>query len=430
MQIIFPETKIFTQENHPAFDSKAYLPEEPPPNIVPYQQLRLKDRLRWKFFRKLNEGRNVSNRGEKIDGRTIKRVLLFRYDAVGDYIVSTPVIRWLKAAIPDIEIDVVSSYRNDSIAKIDSFIHQTFPIHPKHGFRPSWVRMIREVRKYDYEVIFALAFTRMTKCAILARSVSEKAKIVTILNPNRRDIYGQLFDHQIEHFPWQEHWIKTMLRTAVETIEPVVEPDKSESMPYLPIDEQSWRKVEKILHEEKLAHKGLNENIFPGKNWSGESPQPTQGAPYCVVNISAFTKNRQWKTALCVVVCKEILASYPDLRIFVSGAPDDKKEIREIVRSVNDERCGHIPMKLTEFFAFLAGAKFLISPDTAPLHIAAVAGVPVVGLYAEYIKICEWYPYGGVPFALVLGTDPETINCIEPEKIIEATKILQNQINP
>jgi ADP-heptose:LPS heptosyltransferase len=398
MRSFFPTTQIFTRNNHPS----AIPGFVPPEFIEPFdpakiQKKTLSEHIRHNFFRALG-GRSVWERPTSlIDGHSLKRILLFRYDAIGDFIVSTPVIRWLATALPGVEIDILTSYRNDSLISNDPFVSHTVPIHPGHNMHKSWIEGIRRTRPRNYDLILGLVFTRMTKCALLARAIAPRADKITILHNRRQHTYGLVFNRQIPHYDWLEHWAITMLRVVTDSISPVVQPPANVAHPYIALEEKSWRSAIELLQKHGLGYAlPANGNVLQGKHWQGEPPQSYDGHPYGVINISAFTKNRQWNSEACIAVCRELLTSYGNLRLFVTGAPDARQ-------------------------AIVAGCSFLISPDTATLHMAAAADKPIVGLYAEYIKIAEWYPFTRAPFVLLLSTNPHSINAIETDKIIEAT---------
>lgn len=431
MKSFFSTTQIFTRSNHPSA-----IPNFAPPEFIePFdptkiQKKTLSEHIRHNFFRLLG-GKSVWHRPTApIDGRTLKRVLLFRYDAIGDFIVSTPVIRWLATALPGVEIDILTSYRNDNLVANDPFVSQTFPIHPGHNMHRSWIEGIRNTKPRNYDLVLGLVFTRMTKCAFLARSIAPAAEKITIQHNRRQNTYGLVFNRQVPHYDWLEHWAITMLRVVTDNITPVVPPPANVAHPYIALEEHSWRSAIKLLEQYNLGYALPNNgNVLQGKHWQGEPPRPRNGYPYGVVNISAYTKNRQWNSESCIAVCRELLASYGDLRLFVTGAPDARQDIADIVTAVGNTRCLPLTVGLMEALAIVAGSSFVISPDTATLHMAAAADKPIVGLYAEYVKVAEWYPFTTAPFALLLSTNPHSINAIETEKVIEATYQLIAEAN-
>ncbi|MDW8465113.1 MAG: glycosyltransferase family 9 protein [Chloroherpetonaceae bacterium] len=119
--------------------------------------------------------------------------------------------------------------------------------------------------------------------------------------------------------------------------------------------------------------------------------------------------------------------------MFVTGAPAEKQVVQTVVETVRNARCQALMLPLLSAAAAISGAKFVLTPDTATVHIASAAGVPVVGLYATLRSIAEWYPYQS-PFALLLSPNEGSINQIPIvrvsdaiEKLCEETQLCKKQ---
>jgi ADP-heptose:LPS heptosyltransferase len=356
----------------------------------------------------------------KINGEKIKKVLIFRYDAIGDYIITSPLIRWLRQAKPNLQIDIITSFRNDSIIRRDPLINNTYPIHPAKNYLTSWKGAINKAKLNDYDIIFGLVFTYMTKCALFAVSISPRSEKITIMHDTRSDIYGKVFNRQIEHHQWREHWATTMLRAGTESLHFDKSGDNKSATPYIYFYNEDIEEVHHLIKKYGLKYNINRENIFLPE---GNNEQSFNGVPYCIINLSAYSPNRRISESKCSILCKMILSKFAELIVFVTGSINDKGSILAVVDTVGSARCLPLFMKLSEFVAFTAGASFIISPDTATIHIAAAAKVPVIGLYAELIKVAEWYPLN-TNFAIVLSPDPYTINAIDNNKVLEAISLL------
>jgi heptosyltransferase I len=73
------------------------------------------------------------------------------------------------------------------------------------------------------------------------------------------------------------------------------------------------------------------------------------------------------------------------LRVYVCGAPSKiERQIGAEIARLMKEPCVNLVGEdtLIEFYATLARAKVLITPDSGPAHMATAVGVPVIGLYA------------------------------------------------
>jgi len=65
----------------------------------------------------------------------------------------------------------------------------------------------------------------------------------------------------------------------------------------------------------------------------------------------------------------------------VSFGPGEENLARDVVRAAGDPPPVAIPLALGPLMALLRRAKFIVSADTGPLHLASALGMPVIGLY-------------------------------------------------
>jgi ADP-heptose:LPS heptosyltransferase len=113
----------------------------------------------------------------------------------------------------------------------------------------------------------------------------------------------------------------------------------------------------------------------------------------------------------------------------VTAAPSEWERVRALVELVGTPRWVEFRGTLFELIALVAGARWVLSPDTAVVHIAAALGKPVVGLYNELIKAAEWYPFG-VPSVLAVSPALEGICFMPPGAVVEAVERLFGQVIP
>ncbi len=432
---------IFTRNNHPAFnphlsflDYQRYavwdIAEWQAANRgeLGFRRLSLSDRIRRVFFSALSGRRQWQPPTEPIDGRSLQRILLFRYDAIGDYICSSPVLRWLKAAHPTLQIDVVSSHRNDTLVRADFNVAHAYPIHPRQSFHPSWIGLVRTLRTVQYDAILALVFTRMSKAALLASLISRTAKKISIQHDRRAAIYGLVFDYQVPAVAYEEHWSRTMLRAATASIAFAHAPATHDLPTYLSLRSCDVEPVLHVVQHQNLDFSLTSENVFIDAVPTSLAPLRFSGQPYCVVNVSAspLKPDCAWSVERVVEVCKTLVHHYPELMVFVTGAPLEQTKVEAAVAAVGSPRCQALMLPLLQISAAIAGAKFVLTPDTAVVHIASAAGVPVVGLYSQLRSIAEWYPYQS-PFALLLSPNEGSINQIPVSLVHEALERVRSE---
>lgn len=112
---------------------------------------------------------------------------------------------------------------------------------------------------------------------------------------------------------------------------------------------------------------------------------------YAALAPSAGTLVKRWPPARFA----ELAARLPIASIIVGG-PGDAALGREIA-SLSNGRALSLAGKtsLKELAAILRGARFLVCPDTGPMHIAAALGVPVFAIFGPTSPV-RTGPYGNI----------------------------------
>jgi ADP-heptose:LPS heptosyltransferase len=75
------------------------------------------------------------------------------------------------------------------------------------------------------------------------------------------------------------------------------------------------------------------------------------------------------------------LAAQHGWRGIITFGPGEESLAQELVSSAGNPPPIALPLGLGPLMALLRRAKFLVSADTGPLHLASALGTPVVGLY-------------------------------------------------
>ena len=106
--------------------------------------------------------------------------------------------------------------------------------------------------------------------------------------------------------------------------------------------------------------------------------------PYVVLFPGASARQKQWPAAQFAQVAQALGAALgPGTRLVLAGSPADEPLARRIVQAAGpatplDNRCGQTD--LPGLAALLAGARLVVSNDTAAAHFAVLAGTPTLVL--------------------------------------------------
>jgi ADP-heptose:LPS heptosyltransferase len=94
---------------------------------------------------------------------------------------------------------------------------------------------------------------------------------------------------------------------------------------------------------------------------------------------------KSWPTERWVTVIRAVLAHDPNVKIALTGAPSEREMTDTIVTAANDARVSSIAgeTSLRRLLALLTLAHSTISVDTGPAHAAAAVGCPLVVLFGS-----------------------------------------------
>ncbi len=100
-------------------------------------------------------------------------------------------------------------------------------------------------------------------------------------------------------------------------------------------------------------------------------------------NASDMLPQRRWPAERYAALIDMILEAHDDVVVLITGAAAERAEAASLAASVDNERCVNFAgqVELDELTALYGLAIVMVSNDSGPVHFAALAGLPVVGLY-------------------------------------------------
>lgn len=334
-----------------------------------------------------------------IDAARVRRVLVMRYDAIGDMVVTTPVLELLHRRLPDARIDVVSSRRNHSLLRDDDRVGKRFIL--GDGIA-AMLRLARQARGEGYDVIFSFVLHRTTRGGMLANLIGGPGALkVTLEHPSRRELYATLFNAQIP-IPRDRY---TMAEMQVRLVCATFGWEFDESM------------VEIGLRLPPAARRRAEEFLASGSI-----------DRFIALNISSGNPFRRWSMHRNIEFLEALLRREPEMHVVVISAPNEVYEARQIADTAPG-RAFAWPAgdDILEVAALLEHAEVVISPDTSIVHLAAAARRPVLVLYSRLASfITEWMPHG-VEFEAVVTAMREPLDTIAPQRVLEAYAALRDR---
>lgn len=261
------------------------------------------------------------------------RICLVRLSALGDIVMCLPLIRTLQKNFPEAEITwVIGKPFYPLLEKLEGV---RFIVLPKVK---SWgdLRRARALLKpHFFDVL--LATQASFSAHIIYSCISAKRKI-GYDKFRSKDFHGFFIDERIEFHP--EHTVEGFLRFA-KTI-------------------------------------GAKEMVFDGSIPLIEKSKIEK--PYFVINPCSSKREKDWNYSNYAAIIRYVKEEF-GMEAVLTGTTVDKSVCDQIEKgSPCINLCGKT--SLQELGAILQSAKFVLSPDTGPAHIASGIGTPVIGLFA------------------------------------------------
>ncbi|MGB8542008.1 MAG: glycosyltransferase family 9 protein [Candidatus Acidiferrales bacterium] len=101
---------------------------------------------------------------------------------------------------------------------------------------------------------------------------------------------------------------------------------------------------------------------------------------YFVLNPGGGWRSKCWPAERYGILHRQLAEKY-HLRGIVTFGPGEEDLAKEIIRAAGGSAPVALPLELGPLMAALRRAKFVVSADTGPLHLASALGAQVVGLF-------------------------------------------------
>jgi ADP-heptose:LPS heptosyltransferase len=307
-----------------------------------------------------------------IDLSRVHRILIFRFDRIGDMLVTLPVLKALKQCAPHVIVSVLGSRANADLARACPAVDEVYVL------EESWLRILGQVRMFrrqEPDVVLNFVFNKTTTPAILSNLISPNGLKVG----QGPDKYGFYFNRLVKVPRFERHMTEQLAMFVEQSFGVQIAATALETELEIPVEQR--REVGEWLQQSGLKRR---------------SESDTMGTPYLVFNISAFESNRTLSQEQASRIAFT-LSRNPSIHTVIVFDPSDKAlaqlvETRQEFRSCSVFRTfGKRP--LIQLASLIAGAMVVITPDTSIIHFASAMKTPTFGIYGEAYKTVEWAPY-------------------------------------
>jgi len=335
-----------------------------------------------------------------LDLKHVDRILIFRYDRIGDMIVTTPILRTLKRLNPNLRLDVLASKSNAEIVQQNPCVNSLTIL------ETNWLRLLKQIirlRGRSYHVVLNFIFNRTTGPGILANLVAPHGYKVG-QGPDR---YAFYFNRLVKVRRFEQHMLESYVSMTEQAFG--ISFNREDLAFEIAVTSDTRHTVNEWLERQSLRRK---------------SQPKSQGLPYIVLNPSAKDVERSLEAHQAEALAKS-LSEQSQFRLVVLGSSGNdamseatrhKEEFRKnLVYRTQSSR------PLGELASLIEGALLVITPDTSIVHFASAMKTPVLAIYAPLNASQEWLPYK-VPYDVVMAGGSQRISDIEPDVLIKGTE--------
>lgn len=320
-----------------------------------------------------------------------KKVLIVRLGKIGDIIISSFVFEVLKKRFPSIEISLLTLESNSEVLKYNRDIDHL--ILSKKNLT-LYFKLFSLRAKY-YDLVIDLNDDPSSTSNII-RKIIKAYRIVGFNFSEKQSV------DLIPQPPKDKTHIIDRISFLLNGIG--IELSKSDIHPKLYLGDLENCDVEKQLE------------IFKKRN------------KIVALNLSAGAELRYWKTENWIELINRVHLEVPEIMFLPLSTHEDAHLRIKIYEKVNKKILINQNSKSFHYFAsYIYNSDFLVSPDTAAVHIASAFNKPMVAIYPDY----EWNFISWKPLSdkfIAIKSKDNLINSVSVNEVYNSFIDLYKQI--
>ncbi len=310
-------------------------------------------------------------------------ILIIKLSSIGDIVHTLPALAAIKRALPSAEISWAVEKNAAEILRGNELIDNLIEIDTRSLRRgkiigeilPDARRQLRALRKGKYDV--ALDFQGLLKSASIAKLARTKRR------------YG--FSKQNLREPASRFLLTDRVSVAEETSIYVKNLDFVKHALDISVPENDFEFP--IYTDAK--HRAEAADII----------QQTNGDPFAILNPATSWTTKQWSAERFGALADKLWEE-EQLVSIITTAPNEIELARKVLQNSRSGKVILAQPGLKGFYELAKQARIYIGGDTAPMHLAAAAGTPIVGIFGP----TEWRRNGS-PNPLDICVERTDISC-------------------
>lgn len=331
----------------------------------------------------------------KLNPHSIRNIIIFRNDKIGDMVVTYPMLRYLKMINPNFHLILYCSEYNKYLAENCPDADEVIV---EHSNIFSDFKYLMANRKVD--LMINTLSQKMSNNLMRNKFISGEKAIRAMRYSNHLmiDFYNM--------YPSSDKSYNNMTEKMLSLVYDIFETDIT--IDQVPIDFPITRNADQIV-KGFIAKCGFDS--------------------YTLVNLSTGQKKNEWTQSGYLELIGKLL-NEANSNIILVNTPQDKELANSLVSQFANKRLQHYPetKDLFEIAGIIKYADMVITPDTAIVHFASLCGTPLLALYTgDGNNLNDWSPFN-TQFKIVMAEPQKKVEDIPIEKVWSAYLELHSQI--
>ncbi len=292
---------------------------------------------------------------------SIQRILVIRFSSIGDIVLTTPLIRNIRARFPEAQIDFVTKHEFFELLQTNPHLDTVYTYNSQSGLQGLWMlgltlwhnhyNVCIDIHK-NYRSYALRCLVRSTQTVTYSKHIIRRTLLVKA---------GVNYYTEILRIP--ERYLKQLKPFGV-----VDDGKGSELFP----SETHYTKANSIFRQENLNEDQL------------------------AIGFGAIAAHplKEWPAERFITLGRQLVRRH-HARILLFGGPGDIQKVEHIAKQIPNDPivlCGRL--SLLESAAALERCILFIGNDTGTVHIAAAMKRNVIVLFGPTVEEFGFYPYG------------------------------------
>ncbi len=328
--------------------------------------------------------------GARVDLKGVERVLVIIFKNIGDVLLASPVFAALKTAMPASRVDALVNggteemlEGNPNIDRILTLDRKRFSGGVTRRLGTEW-SLLREVRAAHYDMALVLCTGRRgRKMALMSGArirVGPKTANNTLLG-------RKMLTVEVPMAPAKRHYVERNL-DCLRYIGITTGPEASQTVLY--DTPEGSRRAGELLRKAGVGN----------------------AVPYIVVHPTSRWMFKCWTEEKAAALIDRVEREL-DVRVVLTSGPGEAElaYIERLKAAITEDfvdLTGTLTLK--ELGAVIRGASLFFGVDSAPMHMAAAVGTPVVAIFGP-TSVTDWAPIGTGHTVITSGHYKDCMPC-------------------